>query len=107
MRGLTRFSLALCLFSGLLSAATWTGTLMDSNCKGKDPATHTKQCAMSCAKSGFGLVGSDGKFIKFDEAGNAKALAALKATNKASDLKATVTGELKDGVIRVESVEIQ
>jgi hypothetical protein len=35
---------------------------------------------------------------RFDETGNAKALAALKATAKEKDLKARVTGSLERGI---------
>ena len=86
---------------------TWSGTLVDVSCKDKDLAGHTKKCAMGCSKSGFGLVLSDGKFVKFDEAGNAKALEALKATEKEKDLKAKVTGSMDGDVVQVESVEIE
>ena len=50
---------------------------------------------------------ADGKFVKFDEAGNAKALAALKATKKEKDLKAKVTGTLDGDTVQVESVELE
>lgn len=96
------------LFAGAAFAAdTWSGTLVDVMCKGKDLAGHTRQCAVGCAKGGFGLVLSDGKFLKFDETGNSKALATLKASTKEKDLKTRVTGSLDGDVIKVESVEIQ
>lgn len=94
------------LFSAAAFADTLSGTLVDMNCKGKDLAEHTKQCAMRCAKSGFGLVTADGKFVKFDEAGNTKALDALKASAKEKDLKATVTGKVDGDSIQVESVTL-
>jgi len=97
----------LMLFSSLAFAETWNGTLVDVMCKNKDLANHTTQCAIGCAKSGYGLVLADGKFLKFDENGNAKALAVLKATNKEKDLKATVTGTLDGETVQVESVELQ
>jgi hypothetical protein len=93
--------------AALAFAETWTGTLTDVMCKDKDQSAHTTKCAIGCAKSGYGLVTSDGKFVKFDEAGNAKALAALKATSKDKDLKAKVTGSMSGDVVTVESVEIQ
>lgn len=100
--------LSLSFFSLTLALAeTWSGTIVDVMCKGKDLANHTAKCAINCAKGGFGLVLPDGKFIKFDEAGNAKALAALKATSKEKDLKARVSGALEGGVLKVESIEIQ
>jgi hypothetical protein len=91
----------------LTAAESWTGTVVDVMCKGKDLANHTTKCAVSCAKGGYGLVLPDGKFVKFDEVGNAKALAALKATAKEKDVKAKVTGSLDGEVIKVEAVQIQ
>jgi hypothetical protein len=96
------------LFTGAAFAAdTWSGTLVDVMCKGKDLAGHTRQCAVGCAKGGFGLVLPDGKFLKFDETGNSKALATLKASSKEKDLKTRVTGTMDGDVIKVESIEIQ
>ncbi|HLY20570.1 MAG TPA: hypothetical protein VKR61_25255 [Bryobacteraceae bacterium] len=95
------------LFSSLALAETWSGTLVDVMCKNQDLASHTTKCALSCAKSGYGLVLADGKFVKFDEAGNAKALAALKATSKEKELKAKVTGTLDGDTVQVESVALE
>jgi len=102
-RLITGFTLA----SALAFAETWSGTVVDVNCKNKDLASHTRDCAISCSRSGYGIVTADGKFIKFNEQGNAKALAALKASSKDNDLKAKVTGTLKDEVIQVESIDFQ
>lgn len=88
-------------------AESWTGTIVDVMCKGRDLAGHTRDCALKCAKGGYGLVLPDGKFVKFDETGNAKALAALKASTKEKDLKAKVTGTLNGEVIKVAAVELQ
>ena len=87
------------------AADSVSGTVVDVMCRGKDLASHTRQCAVTCAKSGFGVVTADGKFLKFDEAGNAKTLAALKTLTKEKDLKAKVTGTIDGDLIRVESVE--
>src|SRR4051794_32931070 len=81
---------------------TWTGTVVDVMCKSNDLASHTTKCALSCAKGGYGLVLADGKFVKFNEKGNARALAALKATAKEKDLKAKVSGSLDGDVIQVQ-----
>src|SRR5450759_537003 len=104
-----RFSMifAVSLFASSAFAETWSGTLVDVMCKGKDLAGHTAKCAVSCAKSGYGLVLADGKFVKFDEGGNAKALAALKATSKEKDLKAKVNGALDGDKVTVSSIELQ
>jgi hypothetical protein len=93
--------------STIALAETWSGTVVDVMCKKNDLASHTRDCAISCAKSGFGIVLADGTFIKFDEHGNVKALAALKASTKEKDLKAKVTGTKKEDVIQVDSIQIE
>ena len=95
------------VFAGAAFADSWNGTLIDVMCKDKDAASHDTKCAIGCAHSGYGLLLSDGKFVKFDETGNAKALAALKATNKEKDLKAKITGKLDGDVVQVESVVLE
>lgn len=97
-------ALSCCAFTA--SAAEWSGTLVDVMCKGQDLASHTRKCALDCAKSGFAVVTSDGSFYKLDEAGNAKALEMLNASKKDKDLKAKVAGSLSDGVIQVETLEL-
>jgi hypothetical protein len=98
---------AAALGASLAAAESWNGTLVDVMCKGRDLAGHTAKCAVSCAKGGYGLVLADGKFVKFDEGGNAKALAALKATSKEKDLKARVSGTLDGETVKVTSIELQ
>ena len=107
MKRFAKLAAAVSLLSVAAFAETWNGTLVDVMCKDKDIAGHTKKCALGCAKSGFGLVTSDGKFVKFDEAGNAKALAALKATDKEKDLKAKVEGTLDGETVQVSSIAIE
>lgn len=96
-------------FGAVALAGEWQGHLMDAMCaaKMKDKAAgHKAKCALNCAKSGFGLVTADGKYIKFDEAGNAKAQEALKSTSKEQDLTVKVTGTLNGETIQVESLRI-
>jgi hypothetical protein len=91
-------------------AGEWQGYLMDASCAAKmkdKAAAHKAKCALSCAKGGYGIVTAEGKFVKFDETGNAKALEALKATTKDQDLMAKVTGSKQGDVIKVESITIQ
>jgi hypothetical protein len=107
MKRILLLSAALPLLAIGAVAETWTGTLVDVMCKGKDLSSHSAKCAVSCAKSGYGLVLSDGKFVKFDEGGNAKALAALKSTGKEKDLKAKVSGSLDGDMVRVSSIDLQ
>jgi len=107
MKRMLLLSAGISLFSIGAFAESWNGTLVDVMCKGKDLASHSTKCAVSCAKGGYGLVLSDGKFVKFDEAGNAKALTTLKSTSKEKDLKAKVSGTLDGDTVKVESIELQ
>jgi len=107
MKRIATLTAAAALLSVAAFAETFNGTVVDVSCKGKDLASHTKKCAIGCAKSGYALVTSDGKFLKFDEKGNAKALAALKATSKENDLKATVEGTMDGEVLNVTSISIE
>jgi hypothetical protein len=98
---------AMTLFgAALASAEVFSGTVVDVMCKGKDLSSHTRQCALDCAKSGFGLVQADGKFLKLDESGNAKTLSLLKKSSKDKDLKMKVTGTMDGDVIKVQAVEL-
>ena len=69
---------------------------------------HTRQCALmpECQKSGYGVFTYDNKFLKFDEAGSRKALAALKASKKEDDLKVEVTGEVQGDTIKVATLKL-
>jgi hypothetical protein len=102
-----RLVITFCLAAVSAFAGSWNGTVVDVMCKGKDVAGHTKECALGCSKSGYGLVTSDGQFYKFDESGNAKALAALKKTSKDKDLRATITGTMDGDVIKVDSIQME
>ena len=102
-----RILISAALFSAFAMAESWNGTLVDVMCKGKDLSNHTRQCALGCAKSGFAVVLSDGKFLKLDEGGNAKALAALKASDKEKDLKVKVSGKLDGETIAVDSLSLE
>jgi hypothetical protein len=101
-------SLALLIaFANALSAETFSGTVVDVMCRAKDLAGHTRDCALSCAKSGFGMVTAEGKFLKFDETGNARTLSALKKAGKEKDLKAKVTGTAAGDLLKVETIDFQ
>ncbi len=90
---------------------TWKDvTVIDHMCfaKMKDtPEKHTKACLQKCESSGYGVItgeGKDKKFVKFDSKGNDLTVEALKATTKTVGLKATVVGEMSDGMIKVKSI---
>ena len=89
---------------------TWTNVaIVDVACSAKakaDPDAHTKACAQQCQKSGFGILTSDGSFLKFDEKGNKEALSSIKDNKKADHLRATVTGERDGDIIKVKSLKM-
>lgn len=98
------------------SAAQVQGILMDKMCsasavkQGQSFATaHDTKCALEpdCQKTGYGVFTADNKFIALDAAGNAKAVAALKATKKTDNLKVTVDGEVTGDTIKVASLKLQ
>ena len=99
--------LALVLLAPLAAAESFSGTVVDVMCRGKDLASHTRECALTCSKSGYALVTADGKFLKFDESGNARTLAQLKKLTREKDLKAKVSGNLDGDVLKVETIEFQ
>lgn len=92
--------------------AVKTGHLMDAMCGEKQAsnaekvAAHKVSCALmdNCKESGFGVV-ADGKFLKFDKAGDEKALALLEKTSKTNDLKVTVTGTVEGATLKVSKIE--
>lgn len=92
-------------------AETWKNApVVDTLCL-KDvksnPDKHTKQCALQCAKGGYGLLTADGEYLTFDDAGNEKTVAALKAATKSDHLRATVEGKRKGQVIEIASITIE
>jgi hypothetical protein len=93
--------------AALACAESFSGTVVDVMCRGKDLASHTRECAITCARSGYGLVTAEGKFLKFNEAGNARTLTALKKLNREKDLKAKVSGTLHGDVLDVDTIDFQ
>jgi hypothetical protein len=102
-----RASCLIAAFAAVASAETFSGTVVDVMCRTKDLASHTRECAIQCSRGGYGLVTADGKFLKFDEKGNARVLGLLKKSAKEKDLKAKVTGTADGDVIKVEALELQ
>jgi hypothetical protein len=68
--------------------------------------SHTRECALKCAKSGFGIVTSDQKFLKFDAEGNTKILEELKASDKKDHLRVNVDGDVQGDTLKVTSIKL-
>jgi hypothetical protein len=104
-------ALAAGALAGTLSAETWKNvSLIDSQCVDKvkaNPDKHTVKCALKCEDGGFGILTADGKFLKFDDAGNKKAAEALLATKKTDHVRATVEGTVSGDEIKVGSLTIE
>ena len=101
----------LMLFSVGALASTWDNvTLVDSMCARKvkaNPDAHTRECTLGCAGSGLGILTSEGKFLKFDKAGNEQASKLLSESDKKDRLRVKVDGEQKGEIIAVKKIEWQ
>jgi hypothetical protein len=94
----------------LAAAEDWNNvSIVDTQCSTKakaDPDSHTRECALTCAKSGFGILDKDGNYLKFDAKGNAEALKLLQNTAKKDHLRVNVTGEKQGNIIEVQSLRM-
>ncbi len=117
IKRLIQLGLAAALLAGLCAAEqkTVSGILMDKVCsadaikKGEKVAKeHGVSCALMdvCAKTGFGIFTSDGRFVSFDAAGNKKAMAALKTSKKQTDIQATATGDVTGDAMKVATLKL-
>ena len=95
----------------LAAAETWKNvSVIDTQCVSKvkaDPDKHTTKCALQCQKGGYGLLTTDGTYLKFDAEGNTKTLAALQASKKTDHLRATVVGDRSGDAIKVTSISLE
>jgi hypothetical protein len=99
------------------SATTVQGTLVDVACataNAKKPKAdfavkHSKDCLQmpDCAESGYAVLTSDNKIIRFDAKGNELAKAAIDKTKKENDLKVSVTGKVSGDQIAVASLNLE
>lgn len=108
------FSCLLAAGSMLVPAGpdTRTGVVMDAACgarvaaNAEKTAKHTVACALmeSCKASGFGLI-LEGRFLKFDPAGDEQALKLLEAAKVRENFRAEVTGEFSEDNIKVSAMK--
>lgn len=96
-------------------AADWSGKLIDATCNDQREQTKVASCNATSATTAFALD-VEGKIYKLDAAGNTKAATALKdRADRSSDpakamstaVTAKVSGTEKEGVITVESIDVQ
>jgi len=104
------------VFSALALAETWTGKLVDATCADQQQQSATS-CNPTSATTMFAIV-AGGKTYKLDDAGNTKAMDALKGrADRAADpnapaaggqISAKVTGTKQgDNTLKVDSIEVQ
>lgn len=101
--------LGLCAMPAFAAATYENVPVVDVNCAKKtaaDPDSHTRDCALKCAASGFGIVTEDQKFLKFDAAGNTKITEALKASDKKDHLRVDVQGDVQGDTLKVTSIKL-
>src|SRR5437660_5801701 len=69
---------------------TWTGTLVDADCKAAVPSM---ECAITASTNRFGLHTADRKLATLNNEGNIKARTALESSGKMSGrVRASVSG---------------
>ena len=98
-------------FVVVAAETTKTGILVDAACAermGGDEAKvagHKVSCSLmpNCEASGFGVVVA-GEFLKFDKAGDEKALMLLKNSEETYSFKVTVTGEVEGNNFAVKTI---
>jgi hypothetical protein len=94
---------------------TLKGYIVDAMCakgmvKKGDPmqkaAGHTRECALedACAAAGYGIF-SDGKWVKFDGAGDRQAKAAIEKTKREKGLMFEVRGTMEGDKLAVASIK--
>lgn len=109
MKKVTGFAFAFLLAaSTALAAEPFTNlALVDVHCADKskdDPDAHPRACLLSCAAGGLGVFLADGRYVRLDAAGNEKAIALVKASDKKDHLRVDVVGTLKGEILEVESI---
>jgi hypothetical protein len=114
MRRLLTLCAFVTVFTGLALAENWTGRLVDASCYDQQKSATT--CDPTGSTTTFAIVAS-GKTYKLDDAGNTKAIEAMKSradrsTNPNAPQSTTVTAKVtgtKDGdsTLKVEAIEVQ
>ena len=113
MRSILKVVALVGVFAALACAETWNGRLLDSSCVDQQKSA---SCDPTSATVTF-AVNVSGKIYKLDDAGNAKAVEAMKTRdqsakgpatpNASTAITAKVSGALEGEVIKVEAIQVQ
>ncbi len=112
MRKLLTIASSVAFFSALALAESWSGKLIDATCM--DQQKSATACNPTSTTTAF-LVSVDGKTYRLDDAGNTKAMEALK--NRAdrtqpnapttTDVTAKINGTKEGDTIKVDTIQVQ
>ncbi len=111
MKRFMQIALIVCATSTLGLAESWTGKLVDANCKNQasspaNPETAaTASCAPTASTKDFAIQTADGKVYKLDRSGNSKAAAAMKSDPTKTDI--TVNGSLEGQTLKVDTLDLR
>lgn len=95
---------------------TINGYLVDVMCSTKHApegaaygATHDKACLLmdACVKSGYSVMTTDNRVLKFDPRGTEMALALIKRTEREGNWRVNVTGTVMKDTIAVTNITLQ
>jgi hypothetical protein len=112
MRKIASFAalFGMCALPAWATTETFSGvSVIDTNCSKKaaaDPDAHTRECALKCQASGYGIITKDHKYLKFDSAGNTKITEALKVSDQKDHLRVDVTGDVNGDTLQVTSIKL-
>jgi hypothetical protein len=122
MRRATRLAALLCFLSALSSAASWSGTLVDSKCYDarernvnptdtltsvdRDTNAEIRYCSPSAKTKSFAVVQSSGLSFRLDPAGNAQAAELVRKTGRNSRFAVAVNGEMNKNTVTVDSISL-
>ena len=72
-------------------------------------AKHDKKCLLmdACVKSGYSVLTADGRVVKLDAKGSATALELIKKTDRESDWRVTVAGNVSGDTMTVTALSLQ
>jgi hypothetical protein len=113
MRRLLTIATSVAFFAALGLAETWTGQLFDATCMAEQKSMQA--CIPTSSTTAF-LVVVSGKAYKLDDAGNTKAMEALKnradrtapnAPATSSAVAAKITGTAEGNTINVDTIQVQ
>jgi hypothetical protein len=97
--------------AGFLFAESWTGKLVDANCKAGEGAVGNPNselpasCLISASTKSFAVQTPDGKIYKLDSAGNSKAEQVVKSNPGKNEI--TVTGSMNGQMLKVDSLDLR